>query len=86
MHERTPSAPSERGARKLASILRSHRHPVSVILEAHDHGLGHELDELAAACSIEHRLMEIDAVDDDVGIFEAGANDGPVGTRVTSSP
>src|SRR6266702_135182 len=59
-----------RRARKFAAIRRLYPDIVATILEPSCLGIRNKFDSIAAAACIEQDIMEIDAVNDDVGIFE----------------
>src|SRR5215468_5435502 len=59
-----------------APVLRCHTNDVAAVVEPHHHGVGHEGDQWLASTSVEQGIVHIDAVDDDVGIFEASAKRG----------
>ena len=41
--------------------------------KARDHRIGYELDRRTPPASVEQHVMQVDAMDNDVGIFETGA-------------
>ena len=69
---RMPWAPNQCLAFEAAAVCRRHRDPVPVVPKAQRL----ERDEWIASASVEQNVMEVEAVDDDGGIFEAGAKRG----------
>ena len=69
----------ERGTGEGAAVRRGHRNAFAAILVAAHHRIGDELDGVAAPAGIEQDVMHVDAMDDDVGMFETGAKRGAAG-------
>ena len=68
---------NERCTKEGASVGCGHGDAVAVIIVGRDHGIRHQLDLGRAPAGIEQHVMQVDAVDDDVGILEARAERRP---------
>ena len=68
-----PSAATSAAPAKLrpSAVVTATR--VAAVFEAGDHGVRHQLDLRHAPAGVEQRVMQVDAVDDDVGMLEARA-------------
>jgi hypothetical protein len=60
-------------APEAAAVFRLHGDAVAAFVEARHHGVAHQRDQRIAPTGIEQNVMQIDAMNDDVRIFEAGA-------------
>jgi hypothetical protein len=63
----------EHCALEAAAIFGFHTDAVAAFVEARHHRVADECDQIIAPAGIEQHVMKVDAVNDDVGIFEAGA-------------
>ena len=77
VRERMPSAPINSRTLEGSPIFGRDRDAVAVVLELRDHGVGLERDQRLAAAGVEQHVMQVDAVDDDVGMLETGAERRP---------
>ena len=63
----------QRRARETAAIGGGDCHCAVAFLETGDHGIRHQLDFRYALAGVEQRVVQVDAVDDDVGVLEPPA-------------
>ena len=77
VRERMPSAPINTVPSKMRPSSVVTRTPSPWSWKLRDHGVGLERDQRIAAAGVEQHVMQVDAVDDDVGILEAGAERRP---------
>ena len=66
----------QRCAGKRAAIGRCDRDAFAAILVRFHHRIGDELDRAVGPASVQQHVMQIDAVNDDVRVFETGAERG----------
>jgi hypothetical protein len=60
-------------ALEAAAVLGRNQDPVTAVLAVRHHRVGHQRDRAFAPAGIQQHIMEVDAVDDDIGVLEAGA-------------
>ena len=65
--------PDQSGAFEIAPVLGGHCDTITVVGEAGDHRIRLEGDQRIAPAGLEQNVVQIDAVDDDIGIVKARA-------------